>query len=63
MDMTEIFYLAVGILVYLIYNLFVPPQYKRPHYSQKTDLRSLFRDWFKNLWLCVVKTMYPDEIV
>ena len=41
--MEEIYLIAGVILLYLIYNLFVPPQYKKSHLFDKTDLRSLFR--------------------
>ncbi len=41
--MEEIYLIAGVILLYLIYNLFVPPQYKKSNLLGKTDLRSLFR--------------------
>ncbi len=42
--MEEIYLIAGVILVYLLYNLFVPPQFRRSHFLDKTDLRSLFRN-------------------
>ncbi len=41
--MEEIYLIAGVILLYLIYNLFVPPQYKKSHLLDKKDLSSLFR--------------------
>ncbi len=41
--MEEIYLVAGIILLYLIYNLFVPPQYKKSDLLAKTNLRSLFR--------------------
>jgi hypothetical protein len=41
----EVLYLIAGIiLVYLLYNLFVPPQYRKTHILDRTDLKSLFRN-------------------
>ncbi len=42
--MEEIYLIAGGILIYLFYNLFVPSQYKRSHFLDKSNLRSLFRN-------------------
>ncbi|HKB85774.1 MAG TPA: hypothetical protein VKD08_06375 [Ignavibacteriaceae bacterium] len=42
--MEEIYLIAGAILVYLFYNLFVPSHYRRSHFLDKTDLRSLFRN-------------------
>lgn len=41
--MEELYLIAGVILFYLIYNLFIPPQYKKSHLFDKADLRTLFR--------------------
>jgi hypothetical protein len=42
--MESIYLLAGAILVYLLYNLFIPPQSGKSHLFDKTDLSSLFRN-------------------
>ncbi len=42
--MKEIYVIAGVILVYLLYNLFIPSQFRKSHLLDKTDLRSLFRN-------------------
>ncbi len=42
--MEEIYFLAGVILVYLIYNLFIPPHYRKSNTLDKTTLKSLFRN-------------------
>lgn len=42
--MEEMYLIAGIIMVYLLYNLFVPPQYRKSRLLNKTELRSLFRN-------------------
>lgn len=42
--MESIYLIAGIILVYLLYNLIIPPQYGKSHILDKTDLSSLFRN-------------------
>jgi hypothetical protein len=41
--MEEIYLIAGFILIYLVYNLFVPPHYRKSNILDRTTLKTLFR--------------------
>ena len=43
--MEEIYLIAAAILIYLVYNLFIPPHYRNSNIFDKHKMNTLFRNW------------------